>query len=148
MSLSEAERVMESIESLGGGFDPGKAKHYMSLVKEFVSRARRFRESHGLTLTSPFFDPTEQLRVILPERLERRLRDWETGPSSPNPYVKMACRGYIRYLAAREDLPPDQREVADIYAPLIQLLTEGGSFYMHHGDICIPDVGTLPLVAY
>ncbi len=146
MDLSEADRVlelMESIESPGAEFDPGKAKHAISLVREFVARAQRYLESRGLPLITPFIDPTEGLPVVLPEPLTRRLREWEEGPSDLNPYVGMACRSYLRYLAASEDLSPDQREQLDIYAPLIQLLTEGGTFYEHHGDICVPDVGTL-----
>jgi hypothetical protein len=148
MSLSDAERAMQSIEGLGARFDEAKALNYVALVKEFLSRARRYCESQGLPLATPFIDPTEGLRSTLPEPLERRLRDWAEGTSDLSPAVKQACRNHIRYLAYREDLPPAKREGADIYSPLIDLLSEGGDFYLHHGAICVRDLAMIPLARH
>ena len=148
MSLTDAERAMQSIESLRVAFNEGKALIYISLVKDFLSRAERYCESRGLPLATPFVDPTERLQAALPEPLERRLRDWAAGASDLSPDVKQACRNYLRYLAYREDIPPAQMEGADIYSPLIQLLREGGDFYLHHGAICVRDLAMIPLARH
>ena len=53
MSLSDAERAMQKIECLCAEFDRTKATHYVALVKEFLSKSRRYCDAHGLPRVTP-----------------------------------------------------------------------------------------------
>lgn len=141
MSLADAERAMRAIEAFRppSDVDDERARRHVAWAKEFLRRARSFRERHGIPRET-FVDPTEHHPVDMPEGFDERLKAWEMTLIGRNPFERRACRNHVRFLAVRDDFPAEERERADLYPPLLRILEDEGNLYVEHCYFFVDDV--------
>jgi hypothetical protein len=140
---NRAAATVLSLDITTDSFDYGKARHYVALVKEFVSRARRYLESRRMPLHSPFIGLMSE-RSDLPQDILDKLDAVSSYRKWP-PVCLKTCQTYLTHLFRSHQGSDADEGLIAVYEPLFQLLMEGGDFYQHHGDICVGDVATVIL---
>lgn len=146
MNRTTAESGMLRLESLSSDFDYSRAREYAAFVKDYLRRVEAYLSSQELSLSNPIVDTTANVDSDMPEVLTERFDAWASQQRWLSPMAREACRYYVKYLCLNDQLTDEERAVADIYEPLIELLSEGGDFYVEHGSICLRDAASIPFV--
>lgn len=144
MAIQEAIAFVESVERCTSrvSYERSCFREYVALVRDFFDRADRFCKEYDGKCYWPFVDSTVGLSCDVPQELSDRVRQ----SLSCRHYVselKRAVMCHLKYLCCKEALDEYERELRDVYSPMIELLLRGVEWYPDQGGIALEDAGTV-----